>query len=245
MTKKRLGELLLQEGVISDEQLKQGLDEQQQTGELVGDILVRKGFCTESDVARTISTQFSFPYISVQNYYVSPEMAALFPLATLERNLFVPIDRFGDVLSVVVAGLLDQDVVDEIEQKTSCTAQVYVGMVSEVKQVIKEKFAGAVPADGESDMNVDVTAPPENAQTPPAPRVSEQAPAVDETIDEVDEDGEVVDLSKAIMAADGGNGSQPPDKTETDAEEAEESEGEMKHFRFFEEDDAADGGEDA
>ncbi|MCD6406047.1 MAG: hypothetical protein J7M19_09490 [Planctomycetes bacterium] len=193
MTKKRLGELLLQEGLINKEHLQTGLEEQEQTGELIGDILVRKGFVTESDVARTISTQFSFPYISVLHYYIAPEMLTLFDLRALERNLFVPIDRFGDVLSVVIAGLLDQDVIDEIERRSECTAQVYVGMVSEVKQVIKEKFARAhvgkhaeaeATPDETQEAMADVTAPPQFSKK----RVEKEG-------------SETLDLSEAIMAA--------------------------------------------
>ena len=193
MTKKRLGELLLQEGVITQEQLDESIEEQQKTGELIGDILVRRGFATESDVARTISTQFSFPYISVMHYYISPEMVGIFPLESLEKNLFVPIDQFGDVLNIVVAGLLDQDVVEDIEKTSGCTAQVYVGMVSEVKQVIKERFtkqaAKKPAAKGASGVNVDVTAPPTEG-----PPVSATATA--------DLDPALADLEQALEAAD-------------------------------------------
>jgi type IV pilus assembly protein PilB len=143
MTRKRLGELLLQEGLINEKQLDTGLEEQKQTGELIGEILVRKGYVTESDIARTISTQFSVPYLSVSRYYIAPEMLSLFSLQELERNLFVPIDRFGDVVTIVVAGLLDQEVLDTIERQVKGTLQVYVGTVTEVKSVIKDKFAAA------------------------------------------------------------------------------------------------------
>lgn len=199
MTKKRLGELLLQEGLVTEEQLQESLEEQEETGELIGDILVRKGFVTETDVARTISMQFSFPYLSVLHYYISPEMLEPFSLEMLERHLFVPIDRFGDVLSIVIAGLLDQNVIDEIEQQTKCTVQVYVGKVSEVKQAIKEKLAGtkakksskAKAAKGgekvEAGVMVDVTAPPE------APVKSSKSSG--------EEDIETIDLSEAIKAA--------------------------------------------
>lgn len=197
MTKKRLGELLLQEGVVNDEQLKEALEEQQQTGELIGEILVRKGFVTESDIARTISTQFSFPYISVLNYYIAPDMTEIFPLEMLEKHLFVPIDRFGDVLSIVVAGLLEQEIVSEIEKQSDCTAQVYVGMVSEVKQAIKDKFTSSAAAKAkrgkkavasgaaEAAVAVDITAPPKK-----------------EPISKEDREEELVDLSEAILAAD-------------------------------------------
>jgi len=227
MTRKRLGELLLQEGLVNEERLEQALEEQQQTGELVGEILVRKGFVTESDVARTISTQFSFPYLSVSHYYIAPEMVKLFTLEEIEKNCFVPIDRFGDVLSIVVAGLLDQDVMDEIEKKTKSTLQVYVGTVSEVKQVIKERFAntGAAPAKGKpaaqpaahsSGSAADVTAPPAR----PAAKKATEAPDTNLTEEEINED--------AAGPPDG-------DAAPTDESVVKELEEQFKKFRFFEE----------
>jgi hypothetical protein len=83
----------------------------------------------------------------------------------LEKYCFVPIDRFGDVLGIVIAGLLDQDIIDEIEKHTKSTIQVYVGKVSEVKQTIKERFAGNIGKPGatataEEAPAMDVTAPP-------------------------------------------------------------------------------------
>lgn len=188
MTRKRLGELLLQEGLINEKQLETGLEEQKQTGELVGEILVRKGYITESDIARTISTQFSFPYLSVSHYYIAPEMFSLFSLQELEKNLFVPIDRFGDVLTIVVAGLLDQEVLDAIERQTKCSLQVYVGTVTEVKSVIKEKFAAAArtaakasQAKGASAAKASsaataVEAPPDDITAPPRAGASAQHP---------------------------------------------------------------------
>jgi pyruvate/2-oxoglutarate dehydrogenase complex dihydrolipoamide acyltransferase (E2) component len=226
MTKKRLGELLLQEEVINDEQLRQGLEEQKKTGELIGEILVRKSFCNESDIARTISTQFSFPYISVLHYYIAPEMTELFSLQMIEKHLFVPIDKFGDVLNVVVAGLLDQDVVNEIEKKSGCTCQVYVGMVSEVKQVIKEKFAAqAARTAGASAAKraaghapVDVTAPPK--RKPAAAAAEKKA------------DEETIDLSQEIMAAETTARASEDD----DEDVVEKAEQDLKRFRFFESD---------
>lgn len=218
MTKKRLGELLLTESVITNEQLAESLDEQKQTGELIGDILVRRGFCTESDVARTISTQFSFPYLSVMNYHIDSEMTELFSLETLEKNLFVPIDRFGNVLSVVVAGLLDRDVIDEIEEKSGCSAQVYVGMVSEVKQIIRETFAPAAAARQTAEVQkaekapVDVTAP---LEAKPAESKAD----------------EIMDLSEAILAADANEDSPDPDEKVVD-----EAEKNLDNSRFFEQD---------
>ncbi len=230
-TRKRLGELLLHEGLINDEQLELGLEEQKNTGELIGEILVRKGFVTETDVARTIATQFSFPYLSVSHYYIAPEMMQIFSLEELEKHCFVPIDAFGDVLSIVVAGPLDQDVMDEIEKKAKATVHVYVGTVSDVKQVIKDKFAGdgkpakAAHAAGKgaaagaatATAEVDVTAPPRAAK-----KVG--PPAGDEARINAAEANE--EIARAADAAEA-NGD------ETVVKELEEQ---FKKFRFFDDD---------
>lgn len=220
MTKKRLGELLLQEGLISEEQCQEALEEQKKTGELVGEILVRKGHVNESDVARTIATQFSFPYLSVTHYYIGPEMRDLFKLETLEKYCFVPIDRFGDVLGIVIAGLLDQDIIDEIEKHTKSTIQVYVGKVSEVKQIIKERFAGNVekagakPAASEAPA-VDVTAPPTLTPIKKSRDADDEDPEIPPKAGQNDEDQSAGKSDEAVM---------------------QELEQQFQKFRFFEDD---------
>jgi len=228
MTKKRLGELLLQEGLIKDEQLELGLEEQQQTGELIGEILVRKGYVNESDIARIICTQFSFPYLSVSHYYIAPELKKLFDLETLEKYLFVPIDKFGDVMGIVIAGLLDQDILDEIEKKTKCTIQIYVGKVSEVKQVIREKFAeegrpavaGGATMQGQAGAATavveDVTAPP-----------TAKGAAKKKKADEKEEVGEETAAAEAGVSG---------DEEKSDDAVVRELEQQFKKFRFFDDD---------
>ncbi len=227
MTKKRLGELLLQEGLITDEQLEISLEEQQQTGELIGEILVRKGYVNESDIARTISLQFSFPYLSVSHYYIGPEVQGLFGLETLEKHCFVPIDRFGDVLGIVIAGLLEQDTIDEIEKKTGATIQVYVGKVSEVKQVIREKFA-------EKASKAKVAAPAEEVVDVTAPLTAATAPKK-----KAPEEPEVEDLADLVAGADSGES-----QLEGDAAVVEQLEKQFKQFRDIEEEAGESGDED-
>jgi hypothetical protein len=227
MTRKRLGELLLQEGLVSEEQLETALEEQKQTGELIGEILVRKGYVNEAVIAKTISVQFSFPYLAVNNYYITPDMRGVFSLETLEKHCFVPIDKFGDVLGVVIAGLLDQDVVDEIEKHSGCAIQVYVGKVSEVKQVIKERFAAASPQARAAEVKpskegrasgVDVTAPPKMTVVTKKKGANE-------------DDSDVVDLSEAIVEE-----GAAPDAAKSDEAVVKELEQQFKKFRFFDED---------
>jgi hypothetical protein len=118
MTKRRLGEVLLQERLVTKEQIEEALADQSVTGELLGEILVRKGYVAERNIAETIATQYSFPYLEPDQYYISGDIIHLLPMEIIEKHTVVPLDRFGDILTVVVAGPLDEEVVKEIEQKT-------------------------------------------------------------------------------------------------------------------------------
>jgi hypothetical protein len=139
MTKKRLGELLVDEGLITDDQVQEALADQKKTGELLGEVLVRKSYVTERDIARTLATQFSLPYISARRYNVSKEIAELIPDDMLGRYQFVPIDQFSNVLTIVVSGVVDNKALDEIEKMTGCTVKVCVGTATDVKDV-RQRF---------------------------------------------------------------------------------------------------------
>jgi type IV pilus assembly protein PilB len=136
MTKRKLGEVLLQERLVSKEQIEEALADQSVTGELLGEILVRKGYVAERNIAETVATQYSLPYLEPDQYYISGDIIHLLPMELIEKHSVVPLDRFGDILTLVVAGPLDEDVIREIEQRTGCHVHIFVSTVSAVKKTV-------------------------------------------------------------------------------------------------------------
>lgn len=132
LTKKRLGELLLEEGLVNDEQIKEGLAKQKETGELLGEVLIRLGYISEGDIARAIATQFALPYIIASNYDVDPAVAGLIALERMAENQLVLLDKIGNVMIVAVSGLMNEKVFEELERATGCQIQLYVTTASEV-----------------------------------------------------------------------------------------------------------------
>ncbi len=137
MSKKKLGEILLQADLITQEQVEEALVEQSQTGELTGEILVRKGYVSEENIAETIAKQFSLPYISTEKYYSPPEVIDLLPVPFMQKNQIVPLDRFGNTLTIAVAGAFDDEILRKVEEMTSCQIQVYVSTISDVRTAIE------------------------------------------------------------------------------------------------------------
>jgi len=137
MTKKRLGEILLAEGVITAEQLEEALAEQRKSGRLLGEILIQKDLISEKDIAETLCTQFSFPFISTAQYFISQEVARIVPVEMMSKYLFVPLDKFSNFLTIAVAGSLTEKILNEIEKASGCELQIFVSTLSEVKATIE------------------------------------------------------------------------------------------------------------
>ena len=132
MTKRRLGELLRAEGLLSEEQVKLGLAEQRKANLFLGEALVKLGFVTEDAIASTISQQFGLPFMAVDQYTISNEMLDLFPVSMLREYQFLPMDKVGKVLLIVGAGLMNHDVLDELERISGCRVCQYVGTLKDI-----------------------------------------------------------------------------------------------------------------
>jgi len=140
MTKKRLGELLRDEGLVNDEQIEEALGEQRKSGELLGEVLVRLGYVTEADIAQTIVTQFGLPYIAIKQYFLSEDVIKLFPERLMRQYQFIPLDKIGNVITIAVGGLLNFDILTELENMATAKIQVYVSTWSEIKGAIDAHF---------------------------------------------------------------------------------------------------------
>ena len=148
LTGKKLGELLVEGGLIDDGKLAKSLAEQKGTGELLGEVLVRLGFVSEVDIASTLAKQFALPYISVSQYFVSKAVAAQFDPKMLATHQCVPLDKIGKVVIMAVSGPLEPEVIASFEKATGCEIFLYVSTLSEIEKGL-EVLTGAVPEKAE------------------------------------------------------------------------------------------------
>jgi len=176
MTTKRLGEILVDQGLLTPDQLSEALAEKKKTGELLGQVLIRKGAVSEADIARAQAIQFSVPYLPASAYDVNPEVAALFPLDFLQKNQFAPVDIFGKVLVVAVSMPLDSEVLGQIEKSTGRTLQIYVSTSTDVAE-FQSKITEALARQQARTRTAPAQRPRAAAEPAQPARVEEQAPS--------------------------------------------------------------------
>ncbi len=140
LTKKRLGEILVEEGYITEEQLLEALDFQKKSdsGMILGEVLIDRGYVSERGIARAIATQFHLPFLTLQNHAVNKDMSSLLPTQMLHRYQFVPLDRFANVITILMSGVLSADIITEIQELTGCELFVFIGTSRDVKMALNE-----------------------------------------------------------------------------------------------------------
>ncbi|MDP8211836.1 MAG: hypothetical protein P9X22_00915 [Candidatus Zapsychrus exili] len=138
---KQLGELLIERGVITREQLKVAIDKQkQQKGGLIGEILVNLNFATEKDIAQVLTCQYGFPYLPLSNYDIDQEVISSVPENVCQKHCLIPIDKIGKSLTLAMANPLNVQASEDVELVTGCIVQIFVSTATEVQQAIDKYY---------------------------------------------------------------------------------------------------------
>ncbi|MFH1407224.1 MAG: hypothetical protein ABIH01_04420 [Candidatus Omnitrophota bacterium] len=137
---KQLGKLLVERGVINPEQLQEALKIQGQTGGLIGNILVARGYSSEEAIAQALTTQYGFPYLPLNNYEIDGPVIRLVPEYVAKQYCLIPVDRIGSSLTIAVADPLNVEAIEDIEFMTRLKVQVFISTASQIKEAITRYY---------------------------------------------------------------------------------------------------------
>jgi len=137
----RLGELLVKEKLISQDQLKQALDYQKQHGGRLGTALVKMGLVTDDEVTAVLSRQYGVPSINLKYYEVDPTVVKLIPQETAVRYQIVPLSRVGSTLTIAMTDPTNVFAMDDIKFMTGFNVEPVVASESAIAEAIS-KFYG-------------------------------------------------------------------------------------------------------
>jgi len=140
MEKKKLGEILVEKGVITSAQLTQALAEQKRTGERLGRVLVNLGFLTERELIKFLGAQMEIPPINLDNYLIDPQIIDLVPQALARRYILIPVFKSEDTLTVAMADPLNVFAIDDLQARTKCKVTPAVASEADILKAIDQYY---------------------------------------------------------------------------------------------------------
>jgi type IV pilus assembly protein PilB len=138
--KRSLGESLVEEGIITAEQLKQAQIEEKHLGLRLRKILVKLGFIAEDDLVAFLSTKLGLPRIELGNYLIDPKITGLVPENLARKHELVPVLKIGNRLTCAMVDPWNVFALDEVRMKTNLIIEPAVATEEEIKKALNEHY---------------------------------------------------------------------------------------------------------
>ncbi len=138
--RKKLGEILMSSGLISEAQLQKALEFQEGEGGLLGEVLIKLGFVGEIDIVQALTAQYGFPYMPVENYELNQEMTKAIPENMARQYGMVPIDIVGDILTIAMSNPLNDKAIEDVETLTKKKVQIFISTVTGVTGALNKLY---------------------------------------------------------------------------------------------------------
>jgi general secretion pathway protein E len=141
-SKKLIGQVFLERGLIDEEELRTALNLQAESREKIGKLLVDLGYVSERDCLAVVSEHLGIPSISASEYPPVPVVDNLLTFRFMKQCKFVPIALESNVLTLAMTDPLDTATLDSVRQSTGYSLKTVLGAESEIMDIL-EKFYGS------------------------------------------------------------------------------------------------------
>ena len=142
----RFGEAFVERGLLDAETLHHVLSQCQATRALLPEILVMENFVSDWEVSRVACELYHLPFLTVDLYEPDRDVIGQFDANFLRQFALVPLDRYGDLLTVVMPGLVPSDVLEGLRLSQSMKMMPVVGSVVSNRNWLNEHLPGPVAA---------------------------------------------------------------------------------------------------
>ncbi|QGG54213.1 GspE/PulE family protein [Paenibacillus sp. B01] len=134
--RKRLGDLLVESGVITETELQEALREQGRTKQKLGDLLIAQGYMTEQQLIEVLEFQLGIPHVSLFKYQIDPSIAQIIPESLARRYQVIPLHKEGGKLMVAMADPLDYFAIEELRMSTGFRIEPAISTKEELQRAI-------------------------------------------------------------------------------------------------------------
>ena len=178
----RLGELLVRNRLVTEEQLKKALELQKSDGCRLGAALIRLDFIKEDELAAFLSRQYGVPSINLSEFEIDTAVIRLLPAEVAQKYQIIPINRAGSTLIVAMSDPSNIFAIDDIKFMTGYNVEVVVAPEAAIKKAIDKYYdQSATFADVMEDLDdidLEVVDEADNVDVRDLEKASEDAPVV-------------------------------------------------------------------
>jgi len=161
ITQKKIGEILIERGLITQNELTEALAEQRISGAKLGEVLIKKGWITREELERSLGLQTGISTFNLSGYIIEPEVVKLIPEEFARKYKLMPVFVIENTLTVAMVDPTNVFIIDEIQRMTKFkiepvlveyleirkTQDQYYGPTGSLNEIVasidKEKLADA------------------------------------------------------------------------------------------------------
>ena len=172
--KKRLGDMLVDDGIITSEQLHVALDAQKITGKKLGDTLISNRIISEDILYKVLENQYGIPYVDLNTFYIDPKVPKLISEAIAKKHSLIPIKLDKSMLTVAMSDPLDMIAKDDVRIITGLQVEAvisssldiqkcigkYYDVTENAERAVEEYSSGTAEDEGKEVEDADVTNAP-------------------------------------------------------------------------------------
>ena len=137
--RKRLGDLLVESGLLSEDKLQTALREKGK-GQKLGDVILQKGYITEQQLIEVLEFQLGIPHVSLFRYPFDPKLFHLIPKEIAKRNLMIPLKKEGDKLFVAMADPMDFYTIEDLRLSTGFYIETAIATKDDILRSINKYY---------------------------------------------------------------------------------------------------------
>ncbi|GAW94128.1 type II secretion system ATPase GspE [Calderihabitans maritimus] len=138
--RKKLGDLLVEMGMITQEQLEEALKIQKETKERLGKVLTRLNYISEKDILEVLEFQLGIPKVVLSDYSLDSQTVHLIPEALARRHKVVPLRKEGNRLTLAMVDPLNVVAIDDVQLVTGCQVIPVIATEKEIDEVLDQFF---------------------------------------------------------------------------------------------------------
>ncbi len=137
----KIGQILINSGDITQEQLDEVLLKQKTSKKRIADILIEDGIVTEQQVCKALEKQLFIPYIDLDTITVPDELGGVIPEDMAQKHMVIPIEQEGRFLTVAIADPLNYQGLKDISIATKMKVKPVIGEASKISVKLREMYA--------------------------------------------------------------------------------------------------------